>query len=91
MTAPRRPRSAWLLVGSTPSVAEGPEGGQAFEEVARELGVVRGLGALAGGALQLGPKLRLERRDPGLKRGPVTVLLELLPGLEQLVRDGQTC
>ena len=65
-------------------VAEGREGGPAFEEVARELPVVLGLGALAGGVLELDAELGLEWRDPGLKRDPVVFLLELLPGFEQV-------
>src|SRR4051794_5697760 len=91
MTAPRRPRSAWLLVGSTSSVwLKVERAGQRLRRFGGELSVVLGLGALAGGVFGLGPELRLERRDPGLKRGSVTVLLELLPRLEQVVRDDQS-
>jgi hypothetical protein len=51
-----------LVVGwlDAVGVAEGPEGGPAFEQVAGELALVLRLGALAGGVLELGPDLRLE-------------------------------
>src|SRR5262245_8492484 len=90
MTAPRRPRSARLLVGSTPSIwLKVQRAGPAFEEVARELSVVLGLRACARGVFEVGAELRLERRDPRLKRSSLGVLLELLPRVEQVVREDE--
>ena len=90
MTAPRSPRSAWLLVGfDAVGVCECPKPGPAFEEVAGELAVVVRPWALAGGVVELGVELGLQWRDPGLEPGSVAVLLELLPGFEEVVGDGE--
>ena len=52
-----------MVVGrfDTVGVGESPEGGPALEEVAREVAVVLGARALAGGVLEQGAELFLER------------------------------
>src|SRR5713226_3385139 len=88
MTAPRRPRSAWV-VGRLDArgVGEGPERGPAFEEVLRELPVVLGSRALASRVLEERAELVLERRGSGLELVAVAVLLVGVPGGEEVVGD----
>ena len=91
MTAPRRPRSAWLLVGSTPSVwVKVERAGQRLREVPREVAVVLGARALAGGVLEQGSELCLERRGLRLQPGPVAVGLVGAPGGEEVVCDHES-
>src|SRR2546430_1791068 len=91
MTAPRRPRLAWLLVGSTPSVWLKVERAPALEEVLGELAVVLGARAFAGGLLEQGAELCPERRDLRLQSGPVAVGLVDVPGGEEVVCDHASC
>ena len=64
-----------MVVGRFDSVgvAEGPQCWPALEEVAREVAVVLGARALAGGALEQCAQLVLERGDLRLQPGPVAV------------------
>src|SRR6266542_1539318 len=87
MTAPRWPRSAWLLVGSTPSVWVKLQSAGTVQEVLRELPVVLGSRALASGVLEERAELVLERGGLGLETGPVAVLLVDVPGGEEVVGD----
>ena len=89
MTAPRRPRSAWLLVGSTSSVwVKVHSAGQSLRRLRANcrwylvLVLLREACSSSAGAW-----LGVARCGP--KRGAVAVLLELLPGLEQVVGDDQ--
>src|SRR2546425_3925029 len=87
MTAPRRPRSAWLLVLDAVGVDEGPERGPAVEEVLGELPVVLGSRALAIRVLEQRAELVLKRRGLSLETSPVAVLLVDVPGGEEVVCD----
>src|SRR5215218_8128338 len=63
MTAPRRPRSAWLLVGSTPSVwAKVQSAGQRLRRFLANCRWDLVLGLLAGRVLEHRAELVLERR-----------------------------
>src|SRR6266542_4165110 len=83
MTAPRRPRLARLLVGSTPSV---------WLKVQRAGQRLRRL--RANGRWYLVLVLLREACSSSVRSfvwsGALTVLLELLPGVEQVVRDDQS-
>jgi hypothetical protein len=88
MTAPRRPRSAWLLVGSTPSVWVNVHRAghrlRRFRAKSRWY-LVRGLFRAA-----CSSRVRSFSWSGAvcpLEPGPVAVALEPLPGLEQVVRD----
>src|SRR5215831_5165 len=91
MTAPRRPRSAWLLVGSTPSVwVKVQSAGQRLRRLRAKSRwyLVRGL--FAGGVLEQGAELWLERRDLRLQPSPVGVGLVDVSGGEEVVCDHQS-
>ena len=72
MTAPRRPRSAWLLVGSTPSVWLKVQ--SAGQRLSRLLGELRGgtsvRGLLRAACSSSARSFVLERRDLALGAGP---------------------
>src|SRR5438105_94946 len=88
MTAPRRPRSAWLLVGSTAGVwVEGPERRPAVEEVGGELAVVLRPWAFPGGVFEQRAERGLERRDLRLEAGTIGVSLVAVPGGEEVAGD----
>ena len=84
MTAVRRPRSAALFVGSTSGTsAKRPERRPELQEVPGERPHMPL--AFAGRApLEQRPHLRSDLFDPLLEGGAVAVVLELLPGVEDL-------
>ena len=88
MTAPRRPRSAWLLVGSTPSVwVKVQRAGQDLRRLRANWRwyLVRVL--LRAACSSSARSLVWSGADPASELAAVAVLLELLPGLEEAVRD----
>src|SRR3954451_13327086 len=90
MTAPRRPRSAWLLVGSTPSTSTNVQSaGRELEQVVADragVAVARGFGRVG---LEQRAQLTFEWGDPAFECRPVAVLLVDLPGGEELFGDPQ--
>jgi hypothetical protein len=78
----------WLdVVG----VAEGREGGRAFEQVVGEEAVVRRFGALAGRVLEQRAERVLEWRGLGLEPVTVGVLLVAVARLEEGCGDRESC
>src|SRR5712691_5443711 len=80
-----------MVVGRFDSVAvgEGPEAWPALEKVAREVAVVLGARALAGGVLEQLAEFVLERGGLGSQSGAVAVGLVGVPGGEEVARDAQ--
>src|SRR6266568_1490659 len=72
-------------------VGEGPEGGPALEEVSREVAVVLGARAFAGGLLEQRSEACLERGNLRLQAGAVGVGLVGGPGGEEVVCDHESC
>src|SRR5665647_3113740 len=88
MTAPRRPRSAGLLVGSTPgTLAKVHSAGQPLSRFFAKVRWRRLRALLARRLLEQCPKLLLERADALKQAGAVSVPAELSPGGEQPLRD----
>src|SRR5450756_384529 len=88
MTAPRRPRSAWLLVGSTPGTpAKLHRAGQRLSRLPAKVRWRRLRAALARRLLEQRPELLLERADALEQAVTVSVPAELSPGPEQPPRD----
>jgi hypothetical protein len=88
MTAPRRPRSAWLLVGlDAVDEGEGPQSGPEFEQVFGEQAVARGRGVLARRPLEQRPELVLEWGDSLDQAGAVAVVPVRVPGGEDVRGD----
>src|SRR5450756_577143 len=88
MTAPRRPRSAWLLVGSTPGTpAKLHRAGQRLSRLPAKVRWRRLRAALARRLLEQRPELLLERADALKQAGTVSVPAELSPGGEQPCGD----
>src|SRR5450756_2743244 len=88
MTAPRRPRSAWLLVGSTPgTLAKLHSAGQRLSRLPAKVRW-RGLrAALARRLLEQRSERVLERAEALAEAGAVSVPAALVPGGEQPLRD----
>jgi hypothetical protein len=88
MTAPRRPRSAWVL-GRLDAVdgGKGPERRPALAQVGGEEAVVRRFRALARRVLEQRPELLLERGDPFEQAGSITFGPEGVPGCEDAAGD----
>src|SRR6266536_5300688 len=78
-----------MVVGRFDSVGvgEGPEAWPALEKVAREVAVILGARALAGGVLEQCAQLVLERGDLRLQSGAVAVGLVGVPGGEEVAGD----
>src|SRR5450756_2672028 len=88
MTAPRRPRSAWLSGGSTPGTpAKVQRAGQRLSRFFAKLRWRRLRAALARRLLEQRPELLLERADALEQAGAVSVPAELTPGGEQPCGD----
>ena len=88
MTAPRRPRSAWLLVGSTPSVwVKVQSAGQRLSRFLANWRWYLVLGLLRAACSSSVRSLCLERRDLRLEPGAVAVGLVAVPGGEEVVGD----
>jgi hypothetical protein len=88
MTAPRRPRSAWLLVGSTPgTLAKLQRAGQRFSRFLAKLRWRRLRAALARRLRKQCPELLLERAGALKQAGTVSVSPELSPDPEQPCGD----
>src|SRR5450756_1195957 len=84
MTAPRRPRSAWSLVGSTSGTpAKLHSAGQRFSRFLAKLRWRRLRAALARRLLEQRPELLLERAEALAEAGAVSVPAALVPGGEQ--------
>src|SRR3954453_21134225 len=86
MTAPRRARSAWLLVGSTAAWRGEVHSGPGLEQVARQPAGVAVAGLLARVGAQDRLELALQGADAALEICAVGGVLEDLPGPEQLVQ-----
>ena len=90
MTAPRSPRSAWLLVGCTPSiVSKVHSAGQIFSRLQREAPSTAVARALAGVTGEDRFELASQLADAALELGSVAGVLKDLPGPEQLLADSQ--
>src|SRR5450756_1516398 len=90
MTAPRRPRSAWLLVGSTPgTLAKLHSAGQRLSRLPAKVRWRRLRAALARRLLEQRSELLLERAEALAEAVAVTVSSELSPGGEQPCGDLQ--
>src|SRR5450756_1784700 len=88
MTAPRRPRSAWLLVGSTPgTLAKLHSAGQRLSRFFAKVRWRRLRALLRAASSRERPELLLERADPLKQALAVSVPAELSPGGEQPLRD----
>jgi len=88
MTAPRRPRSAWLLVGSTPSSSlKVHSAGQILSRFLARARVCLWRARLRAWVSSSVLELALEWGDAPSERAAVTVGLELLPGAEEALRD----
>src|SRR6266540_3669809 len=88
MTAQRRPRSAWLLVGSTPSRWAKVDGaGQCVSRLVAKRRWYFVLVLFARGLFERRLQLLLERADPFDQAGTIAVLRELVPGREQASCD----
>src|SRR5450756_91741 len=88
MTAPRRPRSAWLLVGSTPgTLAKLHRAGQRLSRLPAKVRWRRLRAALARRLLEQRSELLLERAEALAEAGAVSVPAALVPGGEQPLRD----
>src|SRR5450759_199931 len=88
MTAPRRPRSAWLLVGSTPgTLAKLHSAGQRLSRFFAKLRWRRLRALLRAASSRERPQLLLERAGALKQAGTVSVPAELSPGGEQPCGD----
>ena len=88
MTAPRRPRAAWLLVGSTPgTLAKVHSAGQRLSRLPAKVRWRRLRAALARRLLEQRSELLLERAEALAEAGAVSVPAALLPGGEQPFGD----
>ena len=88
MTAPRRPRSAWLLVGSTPSVwVKVHSAGQRLSRFLAKRRWYFVLALFSGGVLEQGVERVLEWDDLHLQPGTVGVGLVAVPGGEEVAGD----
>src|SRR5450759_3077115 len=88
MTAPRRPRSAWLLVGWTPGTpAKLHSAGQRFSRFFAKLRWRRLRALLRAASSRERPQLLLERAGALKQAGTVSVPAELSPGGEQPCGD----
>ena len=87
MTAARRPRSAALLVGATSGTAANVQSRQPqLEQVLRDARTRR-CRFLVNPPLEQRQHLRLDLFDATLQHVTVAVLLELLPGMEDVPGD----
>src|SRR5665647_2302003 len=88
MTAPRRPRSAWSLVGSTSGMlAKLHRAGQRLSRLPAKVRWRRLRAALARRLLEQRPELLLERAEALAEAGAVSVPAALVPGGEQPCGD----
>src|SRR5450830_1896781 len=88
MTAPRRPRSAWLLVGSTPgTLAKLHSAGQPLSRFFAKVRWRRLRALLRAASSRERPQLLLERAGALKQAGTVSVPAELSPGGEQPCGD----
>ena len=88
MTAPRRPRSAWSLVGSTSGMlAKLHRAGQRLSRLPAKVRWRRLRAALARRLLEQRSELLLERAEALAEAGAVSVPAALVPGPEQPLRD----
>jgi hypothetical protein len=88
MTAPRRPRSAWLLVGSTPSAcAKVHSAGQRLSRLLANSRWYFVLGLLRAACSSSARSFACSGAKLGLETSAVAVLLVGTPGVEEVVRD----